>query len=1039
MQRYYWPNYEMQLLGELQKQQNTAQFCDTLLQTEGISVPTHSCILAALSPYFSQRLSSSPSPPSGQKHLLKLHTVTAHVLLKLVSLMYSGELEVEGNEEKSELLAAASRFGFSNLVEGCKDGVRWQSTPSYRKTYRSMSMMDAQVQVEMAVNNRNSPEKKSCASVGTQTVVLFDKETSQVPFAVGFSALSHCENMPVDKLMCLTPCPTITSDGESDAGLSTNHKQSSALLCETDSFIESSQRSQEEGCFQQSLEDNFQGLERREEAASCKVTEYEDQVSKGQMLEEKNKEGRHSICKAGVKNLAKMKQMMDPTETSIKVKLRRTPSGEVWEVARMQDKDETVSPVSSVRQGCSTQKPQVKDSHNPSSSADPVQNPKAGNPQPLVASFPINGSDSYPLSVGDLNLSHSRKLESELEVDAPQPQEETDEQIDMLLEDIMKGLNILPNLDGDCKKLQAGHDRESDFHQTAGSDLRQSPIYGAGSPAECVLYQDLEVERGRPAAHPDLHCCAQNWSGFPSPSAVQPSLPMQQDSHINLSVSSLGQTDPLRYPGMLVSKHQCPAEPALPLACTSGQKQKQSSGKDQSILGFLPLHEDDGHSDSLFSLPWMDEMRLPPCLSPLEFSTPKEKHPNLPRNYKKQAQSRRHQRAWLAESPQSLQFPCSTIIKNSNVSLLCKNKNGGSEFYQQYLNQKIKDPRKQTCSVKSLDPEGADTLKRKYDSKGHEVILKKRRRRRQIELLQDFNNGLLTPINIKVTDGTYTVGDIKKEATSKSAEQSWIRTRGFVKRYLQRACSTAPEMTYTGAGLYRDGKKLEISRPKKKRGRPPKIKVEQNHSGEIPAIPEDKHDKMVEEDCPKKKMSSKKTCKKSTGRSKPSWKNTLKEFQKLVQRRHLKTKTVKDSQEAAKPSTNSEGDDRGKKGSAGYNSATKTETDTKETSKANDQEPNRADYDNQPCNTTAAHCNKTDHDDNRRSKMLHFYGNGSHPVSAQDCLEDESVEATPKTEQRNTDEGVICCTGDFKSDQSVPSDGENKAAGYHRRSNRRGG
>lgn len=35
MQRYWWPGHEIQLLAELQKQQNSAQFCDTLLQTEG--------------------------------------------------------------------------------------------------------------------------------------------------------------------------------------------------------------------------------------------------------------------------------------------------------------------------------------------------------------------------------------------------------------------------------------------------------------------------------------------------------------------------------------------------------------------------------------------------------------------------------------------------------------------------------------------------------------------------------------------------------------------------------------------------------------------------------------------------------------------------------------------------------------------------------------------------------------------------------------------------------------------------------------------
>lgn len=248
--------------------------------------------------------------------------------------MYSGELEVKENEEKSELLAAASLFGFSNLVEGCKDGVNWQSTPSYKETYRSLKMQDVQVQVEMAVNKRNTPEKKSCASVGTQTVVLLDKKTAQVPFVVSFSSLSQCENAPVDNLMILNPPPINTSDGESEVGQSTNHKQFSALSCETDTFSVSLaggsglQSSQEQGCSQQlpEYEDNIQ-VERREEGANCKVMEYgavsphqEQGQGKGQMLGGKNKERTHSICKAGIKNLAKMKQMMGTTEISIKVR-----------------------------------------------------------------------------------------------------------------------------------------------------------------------------------------------------------------------------------------------------------------------------------------------------------------------------------------------------------------------------------------------------------------------------------------------------------------------------------------------------------------------------------------------------------------------------------------------------------------------------------------------------------------------------------------------------------------------------------------------
>ncbi|XP_019744742.1 uncharacterized protein LOC109527329 isoform X2 [Hippocampus comes] len=102
MQHYHLRDYEMKLLGELQRQQNRAEFCDTLLQTEGISVPTHSCVLAAFSPYLSQKLSSTPSPPSGEKRQLHLQSLKAHTLLKLVGLLYSGELEVKLRRRKAK-------------------------------------------------------------------------------------------------------------------------------------------------------------------------------------------------------------------------------------------------------------------------------------------------------------------------------------------------------------------------------------------------------------------------------------------------------------------------------------------------------------------------------------------------------------------------------------------------------------------------------------------------------------------------------------------------------------------------------------------------------------------------------------------------------------------------------------------------------------------------------------------------------------------------------------------------------------------------
>ncbi|XP_056890937.1 BTB/POZ domain-containing protein 18-like [Takifugu flavidus] len=121
MQRYWWPRYVEHLVRELQRQQNASQFCDTLLQAEGISVPTHSCVLAALSPQLSERLSGAQPSPLGQRRKVRLDSMTAQTLLKLVGLLYSGEVEVKGSLEKDEVLYAARQFGITDLVEGRKD------------------------------------------------------------------------------------------------------------------------------------------------------------------------------------------------------------------------------------------------------------------------------------------------------------------------------------------------------------------------------------------------------------------------------------------------------------------------------------------------------------------------------------------------------------------------------------------------------------------------------------------------------------------------------------------------------------------------------------------------------------------------------------------------------------------------------------------------------------------------------------------------------------------------------------------------------
>ncbi|XP_028816735.1 uncharacterized protein LOC114768547 [Denticeps clupeoides] len=102
------------LLKELQRQQLSAQFCDTILQAQGVSVPVHSCVLSAFSPRLSGTLSALPAVPAGHCRLIQLEAVKAATLLRLVGLLYSGVLE----GDKEELLLAAGRLGIKPWLEG---------------------------------------------------------------------------------------------------------------------------------------------------------------------------------------------------------------------------------------------------------------------------------------------------------------------------------------------------------------------------------------------------------------------------------------------------------------------------------------------------------------------------------------------------------------------------------------------------------------------------------------------------------------------------------------------------------------------------------------------------------------------------------------------------------------------------------------------------------------------------------------------------------------------------------------------------------
>ncbi|XP_058505187.1 uncharacterized protein LOC131472246 [Solea solea] len=114
---YQKPGFEALLLAELQRQQQRSQFCDTLLKADGVSVPAHSCVLSAISPHVSTALSSTPAPPAGQSRLLEFHALGSCTLLRMVRLLYSGEMTGEGEQEKQEAISAAANLGIHGLVE----------------------------------------------------------------------------------------------------------------------------------------------------------------------------------------------------------------------------------------------------------------------------------------------------------------------------------------------------------------------------------------------------------------------------------------------------------------------------------------------------------------------------------------------------------------------------------------------------------------------------------------------------------------------------------------------------------------------------------------------------------------------------------------------------------------------------------------------------------------------------------------------------------------------------------------------------------
>ncbi|XP_041639967.1 BTB/POZ domain-containing protein 18-like isoform X2 [Cheilinus undulatus] len=615
MQKYHWPGFKRQLLAELQKQQNSAQFCDTLLQTEGISVPAHSCILAALSPYLSRKLSASASPPSGQKHQLQLQALKAQTLLKLVGLLYSGELEVERSEEKNDILSAACQFGITNLVGDQKDTEAMEKEPQDEGLHccrdieeggcernKIRKMQDAQVQsdISMGRTEETLTEERSCVSVGTQTVVTDEQADSSFSFSTQsidspqeptsslFRSTSQTQNTTLEQDFSSASCPPIPgmSVEASSDGASILHQSSDSVTNSTSTSALSNHRMASSsspydrldsptphvyGTYQQSSERirNGKMADSSENTGQQKLHSHRNiMMGAGKdMAKEKMQDHEN----AGMRSLAKtkhMQQVMEDTQISIKVKLRRRTKGETWEVVNIQNADDTLAVLTSLQEDVSNQKRQqtaLTSGTPPLSSVqmDSITTPHTPALQPATTSFteptPLHNnttSDSQTLSSDCFSPNQNDSLEPASVAQTQGPVEDSDEQIEKLLEDIMMGLNILPNLERDPKKshrLQTSTDQaaatcqivqtENGGTENGGTEIQMHSGIGA---AGCGCYQEFGTQIVISSTEAGIHGCFAQ----PSCSSLSSSTQQQQCSpQYHCSVTSMGQKDGLNHLG----------------------------------------------------------------------------------------------------------------------------------------------------------------------------------------------------------------------------------------------------------------------------------------------------------------------------------------------------------------------------------------------------------------------------------------------------------------------------------------------------------
>ncbi|XP_053735509.1 uncharacterized protein LOC128767455 [Synchiropus splendidus] len=196
--------FEAAIVAELQRQQQCSQFCDVLLQAEGIVVPAHSLVLSSLLTSLSHQL----PPPTGQSSVLQLRTLNASTLLQIVRLLYTGKMTGEGEKEKQEAISAAVNMGIDGLVE-----VPWEGDE------RGCQRTDVGVQTESGVPveeegiNMCRNEQDGCdSSMGKEAWTQTEEAQGHADLPLLSMSLTQRDDLLLPALLPNFPLP-YTQDG----------------------------------------------------------------------------------------------------------------------------------------------------------------------------------------------------------------------------------------------------------------------------------------------------------------------------------------------------------------------------------------------------------------------------------------------------------------------------------------------------------------------------------------------------------------------------------------------------------------------------------------------------------------------------------------------------------------------------------------------------------------------------------------------------------------------------------------------------------